>query len=131
MPAMQIVLYILVAISAVVLLMQMGAVWQAHKARGRPAPDTSLVDGEAAPYPRRLYYFYGRHCGPCKALSPLIERVSQDHPNLVKVDVGHHWELAKRFGVSATPTFMLVEDGLIQKVKLGGMRESRLRALLA
>lgn len=127
---MQFLLYVLMAVSALILLMQAAVLWRARKAQGKAAPDTSLIDGEAAPYPRRVYYFHARHCAPCKAMTPVIDKLSQDHPNLVKVDIGQHLELARRFGVSATPTFMVVEDGHIRKVKLGGMREAQLRALL-
>jgi thioredoxin 1 len=119
------------AFSAIILLMQVSVLWRARKAHGRTAPDTSLIDGDAAPYSRRVYYFYGRNCGPCKAMTPTIDKLGKDHPNLVKVDVGQHLELAKNFGVSATHTIMLVEGGVIRKVKLGGMRESQLKAMLS
>jgi thioredoxin len=127
---MQQALYVVIAFAAIILLMQFSLYWRAHRAVGRSAPDTSLIDGEAAKESRRVYYFYSRHCGPCKAITPLVERVRRDHPNLIKVDVGQHYALVGDFGVSATPTFMLVENGRIQKVKLGGLREKQLLALL-
>lgn len=127
---MQQALYAMIALAAIILLMQLSLYWRAHRAVGKSAPDTSQIDGEAAKESRRVYYFYSRRCGPCKAINPVVDRVRQDHPNLIKVDVGQHYALVDDFGVRATPTFMLVENGLIQKVKLGGMRESQLRALL-
>jgi len=127
---MQQALYVVIALAAIILLMQLSLYWRTHRAVGKCAPDTSQIDGEAAKESRRVYYFYSRRCGPCKAISPVVDRVRQDHPNLIKVDVGQHYALVGDFGVRATPTFMLVENGLIQKVKLGGMRESQLRALL-
>jgi len=127
---MQQALYVVIAFAAIILLMQFSLYWRARKALGKSAPDTSQIDGAAAGQSRRVYYFYSRHCGPCKAINPVVERVRLDHPNLVKVDIGQHYALAGKFGVRATPTFMLVENGLIQKVKLGGMRERQLRALL-
>ncbi|MGA7180412.1 MAG: thioredoxin family protein [Thiobacillaceae bacterium] len=127
---MQQALYVVIAFAAIIFLMQFSLYWRAHKALGMSAPDTSRIDGEAAKNTRRIYYFYSRHCGPCKTIGPIVDKVRADHPNLIKVDVGQHHDLVSKFGVRATPTFMLVENGLIRKVKLGGMSESRLRAML-
>jgi thioredoxin 1 len=127
---MHALLIILLVLSAFVLMMQLSIYVRAQSVRGRPAPDTASVDGEAAGFSRRVYYFFGRNCGPCKAMAPTIERIMQGNPNLVRIDVAEHLELARDFGVRATPTFMVVENGVIRKVKLGGMREYQLLALL-
>jgi len=122
--------YALGALSASVILMQYNLHRRARQMEGQEAPDTSVLDGVAAKHSRKIYYFYGRHCGPCKAMAAVIERVRQDHPNLIKLDIAEAPDLARQFGIVATPTFILVEDGTIRKVRLGGMTERQLLAML-
>jgi thioredoxin 1 len=122
--------YLLGALASGVILMQVNLHRRARQMEGREAPDTSVLDGIAAKHSRKIYYFYGRHCGPCKAMAPIIERIRQDHPNLIKLDIAEAPDLARRFGIVATPTFVLVEAGRIRRVRLGGMRERQLRAML-
>lgn len=103
---------------------------RAKRSVGHPAPDTSSVDGPAASDPRRLYYFYSASCGPCRAIKPLVEKLRQSHRNLIPVDVGQNIELARKFGIAGTPSFILVEGGSIREVLLGGQTERKLSSLL-
>jgi len=57
----------------------------------------------------------------------MIDRLKQDFPYLIKIDVTRHEALAQAFGVSATPVFIIVDDGLISEVKVGAVRETWLR----
>lgn len=103
---------------------------QAQKNVGRPAPDTSSVDGHNQ-MPRKLYYFHAPYCSPCQAMMPMIDKLRQDHPNLIKIDVTEHEALAQAFGVSATPVFIVVSDNQVSEVKVGAQRESWIRSKLA
>ncbi|MGA7951027.1 MAG: thioredoxin family protein [Thiobacillaceae bacterium] len=122
--------YLLGALCASVVVMQVSLHHRARRVEGQEAPDTSVLDGKAGKHSRKLYYFYARHCGPCKSMAPLIERVRQDHPNLIKLDIAEAADLARQFGIVATPTFILVEAGTIRKVRLGGMNQRQLLAML-
>ncbi len=122
--------YLLGALASGVILMQVSLHHRARRVEGQEAPDTSVLDGIASKNSRKVYYFYGRHCGPCKAMAPVIERLRQDHPNLIKLDIAEAPDLARQFGIVATPTFILVEDGTIRKVRLGGMTRRQLLAML-
>lgn len=113
-----------------VFMMQYLAIRRARLTEGRPAPDTSAVDGEAGNERRRVYYFYSAHCGPCRATTHLVDRLRADHRNLIKANVAETPELARGFGIAATPSFVLVEGGVIRQVKLGGLSERQLLALL-
>jgi thioredoxin len=123
--------YFLGALVASVGLTQYSLHRRAHRIEGREAPDTSMLDGPVTRNARKVYYFYGRYCGPCKTMAPMIERVRRDHhPNLIKVDITECPDLARHFGIVATPTFVLVEAGRIRKVRLGGLGERQLLAML-
>lgn len=124
-------IYPLIAAVAVFLLLQHLVMRRARQSEGRPAPDTWDVDGPAQADRRRLYFFHARHCGPCRAALPLVEKLRSEHRNLIKVDIADSPELARSFGIAATPSFVLVEDGSIAQVKLGGQSEAQLRRMLA
>ena len=121
---------VLVIFSLAVAGLQLWTFWRARQAQGQPAPDTRSVDGEAASDVRRVYYFFGVHCGPCRAMTPVVEQLRQSHRNLIKIDVAEHQVLARAFGVTATPSFVLLVAGKIMQVKIGAMSEKKLIALL-
>ena len=115
---------------ALIVGMQMFMWIRAKRSVGNPAPDTSAIDGRAAADKRRLYYFYSASCGPCRAIKPLVEKLRQAHRNLIPVDVPQNIELARKFGIAGTPSFILVSEGSIQQVLLGGQSERKLLELL-
>jgi len=103
---------------------------RAKRSVGNAAPDTSAIDGPAAADKRRIYYFYSASCGPCRAIKPMVEKLRQAHRNLIPVDVSQNLELARKFGIAGTPSFILVVDGQIEQVLLGGQPESKLVGML-
>lgn len=127
---MQWLAYLVLAFVALVLLMQSIVARRARQIEGRPAPDAGALDGEAHGDRRRVYYFYSAHCGPCRASTPIVDRLRPAHRNLIKVDVAQHVDLARTFGIAATPSFIAVEDGVITKVRLGGLSEAQILGLL-
>lgn len=67
---------------------------------------------------RVLVDFYATWCGPCRMLSPVLDEVSEDLPEvtILKVNVDEHPELSARFGVTAIPT--LIEFNKEKQVNL-------------
>ncbi|KAJ3158944.1 hypothetical protein HDU86_002113 [Geranomyces michiganensis] len=57
--------------------------------------------------------FTATWCGPCKAVAPRFEKLSDQYPNVVflKVDVDEMQSIARQHGVSAMPTFHLYRSG--------------------
>ena len=60
-------------------------------------------------------------CGPCKMLAPVVEELSEAHPEVLvgKVNVDEEPELADRFGVTAIPMLVLVKNGEVAKTAVG------------
>lgn len=77
-----------------------------------------------------LLYFFSPHCGPCRAMTPVIDRLAALHDNVFKYDVAKNLDLPRRLGVMATPTIMLLAEGRIVRVALGGLPEHKLEELL-
>lgn len=55
--------------------------------------------------------FYATWCGPCKALGPVLEEVSEeygDRLDIYKVDVDKEQELSGVFGIRSVPTLLFI-----------------------
>lgn len=75
-----------------------------------------------------LVDFWAEWCGPCKALSPLIDELATEYSGKVKVgkiDTDANREISVRFSVSAIPTVMVFKGGeLVDKfVGLRGKKD--------
>lgn len=79
-----------------------------------------------------LVDFFATWCGPCKMLTPVVEKVSADNPDLkiLKVDTDECPVLAKRYDVYSIPTLILFEDGELIKSQAGYMPEPALKAFI-
>ena len=68
-----------------------------------------------------LIDFYADWCGPCKMLSPIVEEISKEHPEIkvVKVNVDEQGELAGQFGVMSIPTLVVMKNGEVTNSSVG------------
>ena len=68
--------------------------------------------------------FYATWCGPCKSLSPLIERLATDYEGrlkVLKVDVDKNQALADAARIQSIPTLFFIDiNGNIERA-VGGM----------
>lgn len=68
-----------------------------------------------------LVDFYADWCGPCKMISPIIEEIANEHPEIsvCKVNVDVTPEFAIRYNVVSIPTLILFENGKVSDIKVG------------
>lgn len=56
--------------------------------------------------------FYADWCGPCKMLSPVLEKISEEENiDIVKINVDNEQELAREYGIMSIPTLIVFENG--------------------
>jgi len=61
-----------------------------------------------------LVDFWAEWCGPCHAVSPVLDKIAQERQGdlkLVKVNIDENQNLAGRYGVMSIPTMILFKDG--------------------
>ena len=59
----------------------------------------------------KLLDFYADWCGPCKAMTPVVEQLAAEGYQVQRVNVDANRELAAQYGVQNIPCFVVVEDG--------------------
>ena len=78
---------------------------------------------------RVLVDFYANWCGPCKMLSPVLEKVSSDI-KVIKVDIDKYNDLAREYGVMSIPCLILFENNKELKRNIGFIPEVKLKEFI-
>ena len=74
--------------------------------------------------------FYATWCGPCKAISPLVEEMSNEFKGKVdffKVDVDKQPELAMMFGIQSIPALLFIPMNGTPEMTFGALDKEELR----
>ncbi len=79
-----------------------------------------------------LVDFYAPWCGPCKALSPVLDEVARENPGakIVKINVDESPELAAQYGVDSIPRLLVFKDGQLVAQRSGLADKRALAQLL-
>ena len=131
---MSLVAYVVLALGALFLALNVGLqLWMARRAaalKGSRAPELTgelgtAVRGDA------ILFFHSPSCGPCRAMHPTVDRFAKTDARVKSVDVTLDGAAAMAFGVMATPTTIVVRDGVVVDSQLGMIPPPAFAAMVA
>lgn len=76
-----------------------------------------------------LVDFYANWCGPCKMITPELEKVESD-VKVLKVDVDEFEELAREYGIMSIPTLILFNEGKEVKRTIGFIDKEKIKKFI-
>ena len=79
-----------------------------------------------------LLDFWASWCGPCRMLSPTVEEIAQERPDILvgKINVDEEPELAARFQIMSIPTLVVMKEGRVVRQAVGVRPKGQILAML-
>jgi len=66
--------------------------------------------------------FWAEWCGPCRAVAPVLEEISNEYSSkikIVKINTDEEPQLAMQYGVSSIPNMSVFQSGEVVKAIIG------------
>ena len=78
-----------------------------------------------------LVDYWAEWCGPCKAIAPSLEEISEemkDKLKVVKVNVDENPKVSQSYSIRSIPALMIFKNGVKVSEKMGALPKSALQA---
>lgn len=76
-----------------------------------------------------LVDFWAEWCGPCKALSPVLDEIAAEmngKASVVKVNVDQASDLAQKYGIRGIPTLIFFKNGEVKSMLVGNQPKAEI-----
>lgn len=79
-----------------------------------------------------LLDFFANWCAPCRMLTPIIEEIAKEQPDVkvCKINVDEEAELAAGFQVMSIPMLVVMKDGKAVQKSVGVQPKEQIEAML-
>ena len=79
-----------------------------------------------------LIDFWADWCGPCRMMSPVVDEIAEEMPDIkvCKVNVDEEPELARNFNIMSIPTLVVIKGGNIADTSIGLIDKSELMQMI-
>ena len=79
-----------------------------------------------------LLDFWASWCGPCRMVSPIIDEIADEHPEIkvVKVNVDEQPGLAAQFRVMSIPSLFVMKNGKIVNQTMGARPKQQILSMV-
>lgn len=80
-----------------------------------------------------LVDYWAEWCGPCKMIAPILDELSADYGDKVKIaklNIDENPETPPKYGIRGIPTLMLFKNGNVEATKVGALSKSQLTAFI-
>lgn len=80
-----------------------------------------------------LLDFWASWCGPCRMLSPVVDAVAEENPQIKvgKVNTDEEGELAAKFGIMSIPTLLFFKEGKLIDSTVGVQSKAAIEKLIS
>jgi thioredoxin 1 len=80
-----------------------------------------------------LVDFWATWCGPCRAISPIVEDLAKEFSGRIKItklNVDENPSTPSQYGVRGIPALILFKEGKVLDQIIGSVPKARLKALI-
>ena len=108
------------------LFMALGSAVYAVEVNAFTAPNNIAAGGIT------MVDFWASWCGPCRMLSPTVDQVAEERPDVMvgKVNVDEQPELASQFQIMSIPTLIVIKNGEITNRSVGVSPKQQILSML-
>ena len=74
--------------------------------------------------------FWAEWCGPCHAVSPVLEQIADERQGeltVAKVNIDENPQVPTKYGVRGIPTLMIFQNGQVAATKVGALPKTKIK----